>query len=511
MMRRGLITFIIVFCALFSAAAPAWAVESRNVAVSKVTQTSVVLVVKADVTADVTVEYGVSPGTYTQSQTSLAQERHEIALSGLAPSSPVYYRVTIVDSADPGSSVVLPEKSFRTSRLPGESYSFAVAGDNRPASNTVTQPAGWYTIVGQMAAENLDLTLNVGDIIYGMGSDTLSQNVARWDGYFAVTTQLTQTSPHYPALGNHERVNYANSRAGYEQELTLPVNNGGDAGTYGEHYYSFDNGDTHFVALSTEIPGQEGLIIGNQKAWLEQDLEATSATWIVVYMHRPLFSGVHPNDPWVNTGNATGQQNKADIHDLFVLRGVDVIFEGHDHYYLRHVEDGIQYIITGGGGAPLSGQPVLRDGDVFGASAFEHVKVDVTPANLHISAIDSGGSTLESFTIGAPTLSLAHLSTYWPSYGAYMERELAVDYSVTNNGAGDATNLQITYLAASNGATALTAAPVALGDLTLHQGRSFTIEYHVPEGMSAFRATTYMTCNDLGGTAYAFPGPAPSY
>ncbi|MHB1324844.1 MAG: hypothetical protein ACYDGS_04015 [Thermoleophilia bacterium] len=101
---------------------------------------------------------------------------------------------------------------------------------------------------------------------------------------------LTYSTPYYVASGNHERLNYANSKAGFDQEFTFPLNNGADAAIYGEHYYSFDNGD-----------------------------------------------------PWVNTGNLAGQQNKADIQALFLQYGVDIVFEGHDHYYLRHEEDGIQY------------------------------------------------------------------------------------------------------------------------------------------------------------------------
>ena len=41
------------------------------------------------------------------------------------------------------------------------------------------------------------------------------------------------------------------------------------------------------------------------------------------------------------------------FHDIFVEHGVDIVFAGHDHYYYRTVRDDIQYVVTGGGGAPL--------------------------------------------------------------------------------------------------------------------------------------------------------------
>lgn len=510
-MRRFASVIILSVALLLLWAAPGLAVQSRNVAVSKVSQTSAVLVVKADVASDVAIDYGSVPGTYSASTSSNGMIRHEIALNGLSPASTVYYRITIVDSADPGSSIVLPEKSFSTAGSPGQPFSFAVMGDNRPATNTTVPPAVWNTITGQIVSEGPDLTLHVGDLIYGVHSDTLDQNVAKWDGFFAVTTQLTSSVPMFTAIGNHEYVNYANSRAGYEQEFTLPVNNGADAATYGEHYYSFDYGDTHFIALSTEIPGQEGMVTGNQKAWLQQDLAATASRWTVVYMHRPLFSGVHPTDPWMDTGNAAGQQNKAELHSLFQQHGVDLVFEGHEHYYLRHQEDGIQYVITGGGGAPLHNLPYLVAGDIYGASTFEHVMVDETSDALKVTTIDTTGSPLETFSLGAPNLSLSHTRTYWASYSAYEAGDLSVDYAIGNNGPGDAAGVQIAYLTATNGVVPQFPGATAIGDLSVGQSASFTINYLVPQGTAVFRATTYVTCNDLGGTSYAFPGPAPTY
>ncbi|MHB0867012.1 MAG: metallophosphoesterase [Thermoleophilia bacterium] len=500
---------LLAICALALGAAPAQAVQVRNLALSKVAPDTAVLVVKADVVADVTVDYGVASGVYGISKSGLGLQRHEILLDGLAPSSMVYYRVTITDSANPADSIILPEQSFHTARAAGTAFSYAVGGDNRPSTDTTVQPVTWYTIVNQMAADNIDLSLNVGDSIWGVATDSLAQNVAKYDGLFAATMPLTASVPLYMAVGNHERVDIANNRAGFEQEFTLPVNAGADAGTYGEHYYSFDNGDTHFISLSTEIPGQSGLITGNQLTWLQADLAATTSKWIVVFMHRPLFSGTHAGDPWVDTGSVIGQANKAELHNLFVSGGVDVVFEGHEHYYLRHEQDGIQYVITGGGGATL-GSPVLGAGDVFGAGTYEHVKVDETANALRVSAIDTAGATLESFTIGVPSLSLVEVSSYWASYVAYVGRDLSVDYSLTNNGPGDAVGIHIIYLVASSGVEPQTVTPFWLADMAATQSQTFTVNYRAPYGVQSFLSHTYAVCNDLGGAAYSFPGPAPS-
>ncbi len=507
--KKALWLVVIVVVLLLAVAAPALAVQSKNVAVSKVASTSAVLVVKADVTTNVEVDYGSAPGVYAYTRTSSSLIRHEILLDSLAPAAVVYYRVIITDSANPAASITLPEKSFHTARAAGQAFSFAAAGDNRPPTNSdVTQPAVWNTIVAQMSSENLDLFLNVGDIIYGWGTDTPAQNEAKYDGLFASTAPLTATVPMYVAVGNHEWISTAVNKTGYERELALPVNNGADAATNGEEYYSFDNGDTHFIALCTEIPGQEGMVTGNQKNWLQQDLAASSKRWIVVFFHRPMFAGTHTTDPWTDVTNVTGQQNKADMQALFTQYHVNLVLEGHEHFYHHHVEGGVNYIITGGGGAPLYPAPTPGAGDIFTASTFEHVKIDETASTLHVTAIDSTGATIESFTITGPDLHLTQNRIYWASYADYVNHDLSVDYSIANSG-GDATNLQVVYLSASNGVLPLTATPVALGSLAAGASAPATIHYLVPTGVSVFRATTYVSCNDPSGGAYSYPGPPP--
>lgn len=508
MLRRILISASLILIFLFSTAAPAWALQARNVAVSKVTETTAVLVIKTDTASDVVVDYGSSTGVYTTTKVSNGLTRHEVTLDGLAAGMTVYYRVEIADSAVPATVINIPEKSFRAPRVSGDPFSFTVAGDNRPNSGSASQPAAWSTVVTQMTGEAADLSLSVGDIIYGV-NDSAAANVARYEDYFGVTTALTYSSPLYVAAGNHERINAAGARAAFEQEFTLPENNGADAATDGELYYSFDSGDTHFIAVSTEIPGEEGMIINDQKAWLESDLAANTKPWVVVFMHKPLFNGMHAGDPWANTANVAGQQNKADIHGLFLLYGVDIVFAGHEHLYYHHVEDGIHYVITGGGGAPLSTPLPLGTGDIFAASDYHHVKVDESLALLRVSVIDDTDNVLESFTLGEPDLDLSLNSSYWASFSDYVARDLTSSFALTNSGEGDAVNIQMVYLAATSGVTPQTAVPLAVGDIARGGSQALTLVFNVPQGVYSFHAISYATCEDLDGNTYELPGPIP--
>ncbi|MCK5409533.1 MAG: hypothetical protein KAJ30_04650, partial [Candidatus Heimdallarchaeota archaeon] len=64
---------------------------------------------------------------------------------------------------------------------------------------------------------------------------------------------------------------------------------------------------------------------------------------------------------------------------------VDVVFSGHDHYYLRTTRDGITQFVTGGAGAPLYTPSVTnyaQEGDVYFA---EYSYINVTVTNTEIT------------------------------------------------------------------------------------------------------------------------------
>jgi len=499
---------------MFFAAPPASAQQLMNVAVSRVEPGQAVIVVKTDVPTDVTIDYGTAPGVYTASVSAAGSARHELPLTGLPGSARVYYRLTVADSAAPATSFSYPEDSFSSFKAPGQPYSFMAVGDNRPSfSSPVLPAAAWIANVQMMADARPDLALHSGDVITAENTDTAALNEEKYDAFFGATSVLTRSVPLYMAAGNHEQLYTAVGMAGYLREFTLPEHNGPDAATRGELYYSFDHGDTHFVILCSEIPGQTGLVTGDQLVWLQDDLAANTRPWLVVVVHKPLFgeSGAlsHANDPWTNPASAVGQQNRADVIALFRQYGVDIVFEGHDHYYKRHVDSGIQYIVTGGGGSPLYSLPFMGPGDVIQASAFHHVRVDETAGSLAVSAIDTGGKTLESFTLGTPALGLSNADAYWASMSDYGSRQLSVDYTMDNHGEGDAENVEIIYAQATNGVFPLTTLPAPVGDLRKGGSGPVTMKYLVQPGVSSFQTTTYAVCDGLDGARHFFPGPPP--
>jgi 3',5'-cyclic AMP phosphodiesterase CpdA len=105
-----------------------------------------------------------------------------------------------------------------------------------------------------------------------------------------------------------------------------------------EPYSSLAAGDTLFLFLCTEIPGEESRISGNQLAWLKEEL-ARPFQYKLVFMHEPLF----PALPHHGLDRHSGERDE--LHRLFIRSGVSLVVAGHDHLYERMVKDGIVYVI----------------------------------------------------------------------------------------------------------------------------------------------------------------------
>jgi 3',5'-cyclic AMP phosphodiesterase CpdA len=106
--------------------------------------------------------------------------------------------------------------------------------------------------------------------------------------------------------------------------------------------YSFDYGQAHFALVDSHT----GQVSAEQLAWLDADLAATRQPLKIVAVHHPPF------DPNGSTHIMTGG-NQA-FMDLMERRGVRYVFAGHIHEYGREERNGVTYVVTGGGGAPLN-------------------------------------------------------------------------------------------------------------------------------------------------------------
>ena len=111
----------------------------------------------------------------------------------------------------------------------------------------------------------------------------------------------------------------------------------------------------------------------------------------IFIFHKPGWSagGGHGN-------NTTVQQV---LQPLFEQHGIKLAISGHNHYYAHAVVNGVNYITTGGGGAPLYNPNPIYDSIVLVKKSYHYCKITINGDTLTFKAIKDDGTTIETFKI----------------------------------------------------------------------------------------------------------------
>lgn len=235
---------------------------------------------------------------------------HQIELDNLASSTKFYYKV--VSDGLEGDVY-----SFYTLFEENDSLRFVAYGDSRGVWDN-WRNAG--TVADAIEKEQVFFVLHTGDIV---NNGTVSEE---WIDFFNVSS-FVHNSTLYPSLGNHEKYGE------YYFKYFLLLNN--------ELWYSFDSGSVHFVCLDSNFRNSLRL---SQLFWLIKDLRLNKKPFTVVFFHYPPFS----------SGNHGSTKVLRWVWGfVFEYFSVDIVFNGHDHCYERGKVGNVNYVVTGGGGAPL--------------------------------------------------------------------------------------------------------------------------------------------------------------
>ncbi len=368
-----ILLFIFIACSLpaLALAAPKW-VRTSFTGDTAHSQT----VSWNDGPADSTVEYGpdtnygmTASGTSADAGGAIGVV-HEVTLTGLTPDTAYHYRAG-------GTGDWSADHLLRTA--PADvctPLTFGVAADNRPDFSWL--PSGcWKQVYEKVADEGVAFVINSGDLVLDGAED------GQWSDFLDDSEPFMGDVPLITCLGNHDDGPGQGDGANYNKIWALPRNQI----TNTEDYYSFDYGNIHFAALSTETFKDDGSYkYQKQHDWLVDDLSNTDRMWKIVYFHRPIYSiGGHG-------GNEDGQ-NPVFI-PVFDQFHVDLVLTGHDHLYqhdgprfndqdVASTDDGTVYMVSGGGGAAVY-------------PPFKHHYLVISVANnvMHIRAQIAGTSCL---------------------------------------------------------------------------------------------------------------------
>lgn len=337
------------------------------------TPTSMVVRWRTDVAATGMVRIGDQPGALSRTVTeSSATTEHEVVIADLKPDTRYFYAV-----GDNARS------------LAGDaSYTFVtapVAGTAKPTRIWAIGDAGtankdqaavrdaYYAYTKQRPT---DVFLMLGDNAYDTGTDQDYQKAV-----FNVYHEVMRQTPVWPTLGNHDTAQgrETDARYPYFKMMTLPQR--GEAGglpSGSEYYYSFDYGMIHFICLDSQTNRRTR--DSAQVKWLEQDLAATKAPWIIAYWHHPPYSrGSHDTDK-----DRESIEMRANVLPILEAGGCDLVLSGHSHSYER------SYLLKGHYGVANTLTPAMKVDSGTGAPATPYRKPAVDQGTVYVVAGSSG-------------------------------------------------------------------------------------------------------------------------
>jgi predicted phosphodiesterase len=267
------------------------------------------------------------------------------------------------------AGAVQPQPHVANTSLPNAdgSVKFAVIGDSG------TGGAAQAQIAAQMFAARArcryEFVIMNGDNIYGGESPADFQ--AKFERPYKPI--LDTGVKFYASLGNHDDAT---------QAFYKPFNMGENK------YYTFTHGNARFFALDSNFMDPR------QLEWLERELGSSKSEWKIAFFHHPLYSSGERHGSEIDLRNV--------LEPLFIEHGVDVVFNGHEHFYERlKPQKGIYYFVSGAAGK-------LRRGNI-GPSAMtakgfdtDHsfMLVEIVGSQMHFEVISRVGGVVDSGVIG---------------------------------------------------------------------------------------------------------------
>jgi len=232
----------------------------------------------------------------------------EAGLDNLEPGVTYAYRV--------GSKGAWSGADTFTTAADTDKFSFMYMGDIHIGYDQNSSGV-WRQLLDQALTNypELKFTLQGGDLV------NETTDYGQWEEFFNTEAGVFDRIPFMPAIGNHEN----EDSSIYLNSFALPQN--GPEGLK-EHDYSFDYGNAHFVVLDSNLMGSEGELSEAGMNWLESDLQNSDKTWKFVMFHHPPY-GVDSRDV------TQGDMIKASWAPIMENNGVDMVFVGHQHMYMR--------------------------------------------------------------------------------------------------------------------------------------------------------------------------------
>jgi hypothetical protein len=270
------------------------------------------------------------------------------------------------------------EGSFYTPSV-DNNFIFAVYGDNRSGAPLLAENPTHKEITSTIAKYKPEFVINTGDIVYSGGLED------EWYLFFNDGAHLFKNAAIFVSIGNHEQ----GGEDIWKRQFSFP--NGENL------YYSFDWGKSHFIVLC----GHCGISTDTEQyKWFKHDIETADSNneikHIFVVFHQP---------PYTFSSHAPNADARNFIVPLLKTTRTKMVFNGHNHLYEHIYKDGIHYLVSGGGGAPLypEGEIKYEEGEepymVKYQMVYNFSIVYVNDSTINVKTFDNNNQLIEEFNI----------------------------------------------------------------------------------------------------------------
>jgi hypothetical protein len=178
----------------------------------------------------------------------------------------------------------------------------------------------------------------------------------------------------YASLGNHDNPN--------ERLYKLFNMNG-------ERYYTFkpEGSSVRFFALDSNY------VDDKQLAWLDKELAASGSDWKIMFFHHPLYSS--------GETHGSAEQQRGLLEPIFLKHGVNVVLNGHEHFYERiNPQKGVAYFIIGSSAKVRRGDLTKTNLTAKGwDQGYGFMLMEVAGDDLYFQMISDKGETIDAGSV----------------------------------------------------------------------------------------------------------------